>query len=78
MNTLEMNKLMLGGNPQNMSGFVEGIANKDQKEAAKAAAALATKKCKFAEMPSLSLGLNIWSRYDTKKFASLTKVVHRL
>jgi hypothetical protein len=36
----EMNRLLLGGYPQNMSGFVEVVVNVEQKEAAQAAAAL--------------------------------------
>jgi hypothetical protein len=77
----EMNRLLLVGYPQNMSGFVEVVANTDQKEAAKAAAALASKRSNkrtFAEKPSLSLRLEIWSRYSTKEFASLSKFVQRL
>jgi hypothetical protein len=64
-----------------MSGFVEAVANAEDKEAADAAATLATErgiKRKFAAMPSLSMRLKIWSRYGTKEFASLTKVVQRL
>jgi hypothetical protein len=53
MNKLEIKKLMHGCYPQSMNGFVEAISHDDQKEAAKAAAALATKqskKRKFAEL----------------------------
>jgi hypothetical protein len=45
-----------------MSGFVEAIANAEEKEAADAAPAFATEqsnKRKFAEMSSLSMRLNI-------------------
>jgi hypothetical protein len=77
----EMNKLILGGYPKSMSGFVEAVANAQEKEAAEAAAAFATErsnKRKFAEMPSLSMRLNIWKWFGTKEFASLTKVAQRL
>jgi hypothetical protein len=77
----KMNKLILGGYPKSMSGFVEAVANAEETEAAEAAAAFATErsnKRKFAQMPSLSMRLNIWKRFGTKEFASLTKVVQRL
>jgi hypothetical protein len=76
----EMIKVMLGY-PKSMSGFVEAIANEEQKEAATAAAALATQrsnKRKRAEIPSMSMRLKIWSKFGAKEFGSLTKVVQRL
>jgi hypothetical protein len=76
----EMNKLILGGYPKSMSGFVEAVANAEEKVPpfpAEGAAAFATERSNkrtFAEMPSLSMRLNIWKRFGTKDFTSPTKV----
>jgi hypothetical protein len=64
-----------------MGGFVEAVASQEEKEAAKAAAALDTErsnKCKRAEMTRLSLRLKVWSGLSTVEFPSLTKAVQRL
>jgi hypothetical protein len=56
------NNLVFGGYPKSMSCFVEAIANAEENEAPDAAAAFATEqsnKRKFAEMPSVSMRLNI-------------------
>jgi hypothetical protein len=55
-----MKTLLLGGYPQSMGGFVEVVANTEQKEAAEAAAALASERSNkrtFAEMPSFGVGM---------------------
>jgi hypothetical protein len=59
------------------------VAEEKQKEAAKAAKALATeqsksKKRKFAEMPSMNLRLKLWSKYGANEFPDLTKVAEKL
>jgi hypothetical protein len=63
-----------------MTGNVETAANTEVMKA-DTAAALATErsnKRKFSEMPSLRVKMEMWISYNTKDFASLTKVVQRL
>ena len=75
-----LRKLMLTGFPADMSGFVEVVADHEEKENAVVAAVAATvgKKRKLAAMPTLSARMKIWEVYGKAHFSDLVPVALQL